>query len=96
MILGFPLFRIIHATAPLIGTDNRVLTTLHAIKFKIFVQQLYGFIKPNGAVTIRVCSSVLLRNKKKKKLAYRNIFPQADNYKINIVSYVLIVAGIYQ
>lgn len=95
MILGFPLFRIIHATAPLIGTDNRVLTTLHAIKFKIFVQQLYGFIKPNGAVTIRVCSSVLLRNKK-KKLAYRNIFPQADNYKINIVSYVLIVAGIYQ
>lgn len=44
----------------------------------------------------RVYSSVLLRNKKKKKLAYRNMFPQADNNKINIVSDVLIVAGIYQ
>ena len=43
----------------------------------------------------RVYSSVLLRNKK-KKLAYRNMFPQADNNKINIVSDVLIVAGIYQ
>lgn len=42
--------------------------------------------------THQYCSGI----KKKKKLAYRNIFPQADNYKINIVSYVLIVAGIYQ
>lgn len=96
MILGFPLFRIIHATALLIGTDNRVLTTLHAIKFKIFVQQLYGFIKPNGAVTISCVLISTAQELKKKKLAYRNIFPQADNYKINIVSDVLIVAGIYQ
>lgn len=52
MTLGFLPFWIIHTTAPLMGTDNRVLTTLHAIKFKIFVQQLYGFIRPNGAVRI--------------------------------------------
>lgn len=95
MILGFPLFRIIHATAPLTGADNRVLTTLHAIKFKIFVEQLYGFIKPNGAVNF-VCTHQYCSGIKKKKLAYRNIFPQADNYKINIVPDVLIVAGIYQ
>lgn len=67
MILGFPLFWIIHAIAPLIGTDNRVLTTLHAIKFKIFVQQLYGFIKPNGAVTIS-CVLISTAQEKKKKI----------------------------
>lgn len=64
MILGFPLFWIIHAIAPLIGTDNRVLTTLHAIKFKIFVQELHGFIKPNSAVTI---SCVLVSTAQEKK-----------------------------
>lgn len=43
----------------------------------------------------RVYSSVLLR-KKKKKLACRNVFPQTDNYKINIVSNSLTLADIYQ
>lgn len=62
MILGFPLFRIIHVTASLIGTDNRVLTVLHAIKLKIFVQQLHGFIRPNGAVTV---SCVLISSTQK-------------------------------
>ena len=77
MIPGFPLFWIIHAIAPLIGTDNRVLTTLHAIKLKIFVQQLYGFIKPNGAVTI---SCVLISTAQEKK-----------NWHIEIYSHKLII-----
>lgn len=42
----------------------------------------------------RVCSSVLLR--RKKKMAYRNVFPPTDNYRINIVSNFLVSAGIYQ
>lgn len=72
-----------------------MLTTLHAIKFKIFVQQLYGFIKPNGAVTIS-CVLISTAEEKKKKLACRNVFPQTDNYKINIVSNSLTLADIYQ
>lgn len=50
---------------------------MHAIKFKIFVQQLYGFIKPNGAVTIS-CVLISTAQKEGEKLAYRNTFLPAD------------------
>lgn len=70
-VLNYPRHR------SLMGTDNRVLTTLHAIKFKIFVQQLYGFIKPNGAV--RIPCVLISTTQEGEKLAYRNIVPQTDH-----------------
>ena len=57
------------------------------------MQQLDGFIKPNGAVTI---SRVLVSAAQEKKLTYRSIFPQTDNYNVNIVSNVRLLADIYQ
>lgn len=41
----------------------------------------------------RVYSSVLLRG---EKLAYRDIFPPTDNYRVNIVSNALLLADVYQ
>jgi hypothetical protein len=70
-----------------------VLTTLHAIKLKIFVQQLYGFIKPNGAVTI---SCVLISTSQEQKNWHIEIYSPAENDKANMVSAVLISSGIYQ